>query len=327
MTELVPFEEAEKEAAKALGKEMARLTLGFLADITRPPAKELGGLLADHVKFFRFKTQIKILEKARTLQQRYNLSLQQVPLRIIAPLLEGCSWEEDEWMQTKWAALLANAATHGERHDNYSTYVELLRQLSPVQARCLDIMYAEESFPARRYLRTLPSYQSRCYLQGSLGISHEELDILFDGLVRLNLIHPKLRLAQGSGHTSEIQDAEVDRDFSEVSLTCLGKGLVKKCRIPFLEIHKDEFRNLLVPVVEEIAKDHDGSQFRKLVEKAADIYEYLDEEGIKTAVWGALGHTLWKGQKIDEFKDFPLKESQKNEIVKYALGTLTEMYS
>ena len=71
---------------------------GFLADITRPPAKELGGLLADHVKYFRFKTQLKILKKAKEFHGLFGCKPQEVPLKFLSDLLDNCSWEEDEDM-------------------------------------------------------------------------------------------------------------------------------------------------------------------------------------------------------------------------------------
>ncbi|GAG27539.1 unnamed protein product, partial [marine sediment metagenome] len=263
--EIVPFEEAQKEAAKAFGKEAAQRILGFLSDITRPPAKELGGLLADHVKFFRLKTQLKIIRKAQALHQEYKIRHQQVPLKIIAHLLDSCSWEEDEWMQRKWATLLANAATLDEKVDNYPTHVELLGQLSPVQARCLDLMYNENVFPARRYHRSLPSYQSGYYLQTAVKISGEDLNILCDSLIRLNLIHPKLLFKQSDKNLSEV---EVERDLAEVSLTFLGQDLVKKCRIPFSKMHLEKIRRSFAPIVDQIAKDHDGQELRDFIRDA-----------------------------------------------------------
>ncbi len=40
-----------------------------------------------------------------------DVSPTSVPLRTLLPLLEGAALEEDDDLSTKWAALLANAAT------------------------------------------------------------------------------------------------------------------------------------------------------------------------------------------------------------------------
>jgi len=324
MNQLVPFEEAQKAAAEAFGKEVAQNIFGFLSDITRPPAKELGGLLADYVKWFRFNTQLKILRKAQKLHEENKIQHQKIPLRIVANLLDSCSWEEDDWMQTRWAALLANAATLDEKLDNYSTHVEILRQLSPLQVKCLDIMYSEKEYPARLYSRSLPSYHYEGYLRRDLGVPQEDFRLLCESLIRLNLIHPKLVYERDSWTYPE---DKVYRDLEEVSLTYLGQDLVKKCRIPFSKAHIEKLRKLFTPIVDEIAKDHKGKHFHSFIKDAQAIYEHVDDQDIKNAVWGALERTLWEGSQIKEFQGESLSDQQREEIIKGTLDHLERIYS
>ncbi|MBI2486685.1 MAG: hypothetical protein HYW01_06940 [Deltaproteobacteria bacterium] len=68
MSDLTPYENFKTELAKSLGKELVDQVFGFINDIVRPPAKELGGLLADKVKEFRLKTQIKTIRRAMDFQ-------------------------------------------------------------------------------------------------------------------------------------------------------------------------------------------------------------------------------------------------------------------
>ncbi len=324
MTQLVPFEEAQKAAAEAFGKEVAQNIFGFLSDITRPPAKELGGLLADHIKLYRLKTQLKVIRKAQKLHEENNIQHQQIPLRIVAHLFDSCSWEEDDWMQTRWATLLANAATLGEKLDNYSTHVEILRQLSPLQVRCLDIMYSEKEYPARLYSRSLPSYQYESRLRKDLAVSKEDFRILCESLIRLNLIQPKLVYEKDSWTYPE---DKVYRDLGEVSLTYLGQDLVKKCRIPFSKAHIERLRGIFTPVIDEIAKDHKGKHFHSFIKDAQAIYEHIDDQDIKSAVWGALKRTIWKGSQIKEFEGESLSDQQREEIIKDTLDELERTHS
>jgi hypothetical protein len=46
--------------------------------------------------------------------------------------------EEDDDLRAKWAALLANAATAEQGDYILPAYAEILRQLTPVQAKMLD---------------------------------------------------------------------------------------------------------------------------------------------------------------------------------------------
>ena len=64
---------------------------------------------------------------------------QPVPPRLFLPMLEAASIEGDEDLHTRWAALLANAAASPE--SVHPSYIEVLKQLTPVEARLLDALY------------------------------------------------------------------------------------------------------------------------------------------------------------------------------------------
>ena len=59
-------------------------------------------------------------------------------------ILEHGSWSEDPDFQRRWAALLANAATAGEIGKVLPAFGDILRVLTPVHARILDWMFAQE---------------------------------------------------------------------------------------------------------------------------------------------------------------------------------------
>jgi hypothetical protein len=56
-------------------------------------------------------------------------------------------------MQTRWATLLANATNPHIESDNYPTYVEILRQLSPIEAKYLEYMFVNDTSARRKYPR------------------------------------------------------------------------------------------------------------------------------------------------------------------------------
>jgi hypothetical protein len=68
-----------------------------------------------------------------------GISPQAVPPRLFLPILEAASIEDDEDLHTRWAALLANAATSPDLV--HPSYIEVLKQLTPVEARLLDALY------------------------------------------------------------------------------------------------------------------------------------------------------------------------------------------
>ncbi|MCH8011798.1 MAG: DUF4393 domain-containing protein [Candidatus Marinimicrobia bacterium] len=324
MNDIVPFQEIQKEAAKAFGQETAANVFGFLADITRQPAKELGGLLADHVRYFRFKTQLKILKKAKKFHGFFGCKPQEVPLKFIANLLDNCSWEENEDMQTRWAALLANAANQGESTTDYVTYVELLRQLTPIQAMCLEVMYEERDYPARLYSRQLPSYQSAHTLKLALSIADDQLHVLFDSLMRLNLIHVKLGQ---ENDTFDTQNVGIERSYEESSLTYLGQALIKKCRIPFTEQHKKKIRAICMDKIEEVARDPNGKPLDTLFDAMKEVYGYMTDNDVRAAVWSGFRKYIWKGDQITKHSERPLGTDLRIQIVDMIIEELNRIHA
>ena len=89
------------EKALELAKE-------FLGKLIGPTVEEIGLLISDNIKFLRFKNQVKILLKAREYVEKRNLTLKEIPVKILVPLLENSSLEENDDLQDKWAKMLTN---------------------------------------------------------------------------------------------------------------------------------------------------------------------------------------------------------------------------
>jgi hypothetical protein len=82
----------------------------FLEKIAGPASEEIGLLLQDKVKLYRFKNWYKILGKAKKYLEERKIEPKAIPLRTLLPLLEGASLEDDDYLADKWAALISNAA-------------------------------------------------------------------------------------------------------------------------------------------------------------------------------------------------------------------------
>src|SRR6266436_3114191 len=104
------------KAAPAIAKVAGPLAaaIPFTAIVKRmlgPAADELAEMWRDQVRMYRYERQLKCLEKAERMAQEAGFTPQAVPPKILFPLLEGASFEENEELHTMWAALLANAAS------------------------------------------------------------------------------------------------------------------------------------------------------------------------------------------------------------------------
>lgn len=119
-----------------------------------PVADELGGILADPVRVFRFRQSVRLLEKVKRLAEEAGFELNAVPLKSLLPILENASTEDDEDLHDRWANLLANAARELGDQRIYATFADILRLLTPDQARLVDVIH-EISFAEIEGVRVL----------------------------------------------------------------------------------------------------------------------------------------------------------------------------
>src|SRR5229473_49166 len=104
------------KAAPAIAKVAGPLAAAvpFTAIVKRmlgPAADELAEMWRDQIRLYRYERQLKCVEKAERMAQVAGFTPQAVPPKILFPLLEGASFEEDEDLHTMWAALLTNSAS------------------------------------------------------------------------------------------------------------------------------------------------------------------------------------------------------------------------
>lgn len=108
-----------------------------------PAADELAEMWRDKVRFYRYEKQLACVSKAEIMAQDAGFIPQPVPPKILFPLLDGVSLEEDEDMHTMWVALLANASSPTFAEKVRPGYIALLREMSPDEAALLNWIYAD----------------------------------------------------------------------------------------------------------------------------------------------------------------------------------------
>jgi len=79
-----------------------------------PLFEEIGLTLGDKFHVYRTKNWIKTVEKTERLLYEADLPANAVPPRLLLPIIEGCSIEDDESLQDRWASLLANASREAD---------------------------------------------------------------------------------------------------------------------------------------------------------------------------------------------------------------------
>lgn len=194
----------------------------FLKDITPQAIKELGGLFSDTVRGWRVKNEVGMFKKVKEQIADSGLSIKQIPLKVLVPIMENSSLEEDPLMKEKWVNMLANAATGQEEIS--PNYAAMLNELSPVEVKLLDQIFVEASRES--------DYEKRKLLQFDTGkvrqifnISTENADLIIENLFRLNI------LQSPAGHGISVGEYKFALRTTKVfEFTTLGYEFVKACR-------------------------------------------------------------------------------------------------
>jgi len=224
----------EIRTALALAEKGSEAAINFLGKIAGPAAEESGLLLQDKIRFHRFQNQVKMLEKAQIMLEKAGVTPIAVPLKTLLPLLDGSALEEDEDLSTKWAALLANAATPNAPFIIYPSYPHILSQLSPRDAALLDVIYDLALKPGLE-----PGLEPGIWMERGanresimqvMEMSPAEFDLITDNLMRLGLCSgPGTRLLTFIDNPDQVFQL---KDKGVISITQLGYEFVNACRSP-----------------------------------------------------------------------------------------------
>jgi hypothetical protein len=91
-------------------EDVTRDTVTFARRILGPLA-EIGDLFSDKVRYLRFRSAAKTLNRAAEIAKKNGISPKTIPMKFLVPFIEDCSLEEeDSPFIEQWAALLASAS-------------------------------------------------------------------------------------------------------------------------------------------------------------------------------------------------------------------------
>jgi hypothetical protein len=130
------------------GLVLTGIAAKLLYDIAGPVAKEISEMIKDEMRPYRAVREARLAEKTVAMVQKAGFQPKSVSPKILLSAFENAGMEEDEDLHTMWAALLANAANPLEQFPMPHTFVELLKQLSPAEAKYLQAIYGLLSYSA-----------------------------------------------------------------------------------------------------------------------------------------------------------------------------------
>lgn len=124
-----------RKAMEAVTQPLRDLLSLFL----NPAVAEAGLWLRDRVHIERQRNLQKVLSKAKVKLDLASIEIKPLPIREFLPLADACSLEDEDDMIERWSNLLVGGVC---RNPLLPSYVRLLSELTPEQARVLDSVQA-----------------------------------------------------------------------------------------------------------------------------------------------------------------------------------------
>jgi hypothetical protein len=219
----------EENAALVIrsGIEQAFLPLQKLVDqLLGPAATEIGLSLGDSLKVWRAKRRIHLFQKVQRFVNQSGADIKPVATRLFFPILEAASIEDDDEMQTRWAALLANEAlATGSVHPSF---IDILKQLAPEDARLLDKVFD--------WSEAHPGHPLQWWLIDRKQQQGETNEVPVSNLVRLGLIVSDYTLMEGEKKLKFVGTSPQVVSTPELGqrqkLSAVAINFVKACRGP-----------------------------------------------------------------------------------------------
>jgi hypothetical protein len=217
---------ALQELAKATGKglEIIEELGSFLKLIFADPAIEIGGILTDRLKAFRYMQLLKIADKVTTIHKQKGIkgAFFPIPLRLSIPIIEAASLESEESIQDLWAGLIANATDPSKYFQIKRIYVDILSSIEPLDARLLQYL----SKQGWNLVIGTPHYGFDSErLASELCVIDYEIRLSLDNLSRLGcVVDEQENLAEKPGHA-----VRKPKTFYKPSF--LGLQLIQACAV------------------------------------------------------------------------------------------------
>jgi Abortive infection alpha len=223
-----------------------------------PSFDELGGMISDQIKLRRFKNQLKIFTKAQEILKEKNIDPKKVSLKVLAPLIELSSYEEEESLQQKWAQLTAHIIVNNSDTIFQQNCINILNKISNEESMLLDKLYSllkekkilrkeRDLLSAKKYPKQAESILNRTLLAHDfkfglnevgkkLELPNESLEFQLSNLIALGLINWETFVevsAEKSDEDPEDSNIDVDVDvfnYDTFVFTSLGLKFVEVCK-------------------------------------------------------------------------------------------------
>lgn len=106
-----------------------------------PSIKEISETFADNFRLRRFKNQTKILIKANEHIKKLGFDPKKIDLKVLAPLVQLSSLEENQDLQQRWAKLITNIVRVDGQTLLKQNSIEIISKISNEEAQLIDFLH------------------------------------------------------------------------------------------------------------------------------------------------------------------------------------------
>lgn len=245
-----------------LPKQLFEKGEALLKTLFGPSFNELGGLIGDQVRFRRFNNQINIFSKAQEKLKQKKIDPQKVSLKVLAPLIEYSSLEEEENLQEKWANLIAHILGGNKEVVFQQNCITILNRLSAEEAKLLDKLHDNlERKKLWRYQKSVEHYETLkkkffkdkpprkieeysldsfifniSKLSKEFSIVSSELEFSISNLISLGLLKWETDvLVKATKSSEDPEDTDIDVDVNvynndDFIFTSIGDKFIRICK-------------------------------------------------------------------------------------------------
>lgn len=225
---------AIQEASKSAGKllDITKEAGTFISKYISGTVEQGIGIFEDKLKYYRWERQQRMMIQAEAVMKELGIvaPTRSIPLKIAIPLFEAAAIEDDNDLQDQWIGLLVNYANADSGVELNRVYVEILSEISSLEAKILDAIYLlpfnemQHTGVATFELPNMANIIKENCDASQLLEPNQEVKLAIANLSRLGCL--KQTLTFGGGES-----------FKKINPTFLGKSFVDACRVK-LDISK-----------------------------------------------------------------------------------------
>ena len=204
---------------QTVGRPSAEALKAIVGKILSPSLDAVGQGLASPLQAWarqRGENATQLLMSAAETLQQANVDPQVVPGRILMPILEKGSLEEDNELRKRWSRLLATSANPTTAHTVLASFPYILSELSPLEVQMLDFVYVHGVERSGYHAFKLADVSA--YFQ----VNSADTIVRRDNLERLKLIAPTFAAIMTNNEAGEPYTGPL-------YLTSLGYAFIQAC--------------------------------------------------------------------------------------------------